>query len=176
MLEVSAALDIVLDRARPLVPTNALLTPALLGRVLAEDVVSDLDSPPYAKSIMDGYAVRSADAMAGAALTVIEEVAAGHVPTRTVRPGEATRIMTGAPIPDGADAVIPHEETELCGNTVRLRSGVPSGQYILPRGRELKAGEVVAASGTLITPAAIGLLAAVGRTTVRVYPAPRLAI
>jgi molybdopterin molybdotransferase len=176
MLEVSAALDIVLEQARPLVPATVPLSPAVIGRVLAEDVVSDLDSPPYAKSIMDGYAVRSADAAAGAALTVIEEVAAGRVPKKAVGRGEATRVMTGAPIPDGSDAVIPHEETELAGNCVRLRSAAPAGQFILPRGREMKAGQIVAPAGTLLTPAAIGLLAAVGRTSVRVYPAPRLAI
>jgi molybdopterin molybdotransferase len=176
MLEVSAALDIVLEHAPALATLTAGLTPAVLGRVIAEEVASDLDSPPYAKSIMDGYVVRSADAKAGAALTVIEEVAAGKTPTRAVGQSEATRVMTGAPIPDGADAVIPHEETELVGNTVKLRTAVPQGQFILPRGREMKAGEVVIPASTPITPAAIGLLAAVGRTEIRTYPAPRLAI
>lgn len=176
MLEVSAALDIVLEHAQPLVPESAALSPAILGRVVAENVTSDLDSPPYAKSIMDGYAVRSVETAEGAALKVIEEVAAGRVPTRVVGKGEATRVMTGAPIPDGADAVIPHEETDLAGDTVRLRTTAKAGQFILPRGREMKAGEVVVPAGTSITPAACGLLAAVGRTNIRVHPAPRLAI
>lgn len=176
MLQVSAALEIVLRHTHVLTTGTETLAPALLGRVVAEDITSDLDSPPYAKSTMDGYAVRSADAKSGVSLIVIEEVAAGKSPTRTVGPNEATRVMTGAPISDGADAVIPHEETELAGNVVKLRSAVPQGQWILPRGREMRAGEVVVPAGTLITPAAFGLLAAVGRTEVRTYPAPRLAI
>jgi molybdopterin molybdotransferase len=176
MLEVLAALDVVLEHTRALAPGTLSLTPSLLGRVVAEDVASDLDSPPYAKSIMDGYAVRSVDAKSGVALTVIEEVAAGKTPTRTVGAGETTRVMTGAPIPPGADAVIPHEQTELTGDVVKLHAVVSSGQHILPRGREMKAGEVVVPAGTVITPAAFGLLAAVGRTEVRSYPAPRLAI
>jgi molybdopterin molybdotransferase len=176
MLEVSAALDLVLARTSLLDPVAESLSPAVLGRVVAEDIVSDLDSPPYAKSIMDGYAIRSADAGDNVALTVVEEIAAGRVPTRIVGAGEATRVMTGAPIPDGADAVIPHEETELTGQTVRLRGGASLGQHILPRGREMKAGEVVVPAGAAITPAKFGLLAAVGRTRLHVYPSPRLAI
>ncbi len=176
MLEVSAALDIVLEHTRPLATEATTLTPAVLGRVVAEDVASDIDSPPYAKSIMDGYAVRAADAKTGVVLTVIEEIAAGKTPTRTVNAGEAARVMTGAPIPDGADAVIPHEETELSGNAVRLRGATSPGQFILSRGREMKAGEVVIPNGTPMTPAAFGLLAAIGRTAVRAYRPPRLAI
>jgi molybdopterin molybdotransferase len=176
MLEVSAALDIVLEHTPALATSMAALNPAVLGGVVAEDVVSDLDSPPYAKSIMDGYAVQSASSQGGASFTVIEEVAAGKTPTKTVGVNQATRVMTGAPIPDGADAVIPHEETELAGNIVKLRAAVPKGQFILPRGREMKAGEVVIPAGIPITPAAFGLLAAVGRTEIRTYSAPRLAI
>src|SRR4051794_15007987 len=103
MTEVPEALATVLDRVRPLAADAVALGPAVLGRVLSEDVASDIDSPPYAKSIMDGYAVRSADVQGPTTLTVIEEVAAGRMPTRAVGPGQATRIMTGAPIPDGAD-------------------------------------------------------------------------
>src|SRR5262245_19989202 len=93
MLEVEEALAIVLDRTRMRPPLETDLTPRALGRVLAEPVASDLDSPPFAKSVMDGYAVRSADATAPAALTVIEEVAAGKTPTKGVGPGQATRVM-----------------------------------------------------------------------------------
>ena len=152
------------------------LTPAARGRVVAEAIASDIDSPPYAKSIMDGYAVRSADTASPTSLTVVEEVPAGRMPTRSVGPGQAARVMTGAPIPDGADAVIPHEETEVSGDTVRIRGPVAAGKFILPRGREMRAGEVVVPAGTVLTPAAFGLLASVGRTDVRAFPAPRLAI
>jgi molybdopterin molybdotransferase len=175
MLEVAAALEIVLGRAAPL-PTEMIPLPQAAGRVLAEPVASDVDSPPYTKALMDGYAIRSANTGSGATLTVIEEVAAGRVPTRVVGTGEATRIMTGAPIPDGSDAIIPHEETEPAGKSIRLRRAVKTGESILPRGREMKAGEVVIPSGTWLSPQAIGLLAAVGRTGVRVHRMPRLAI
>src|SRR5436189_1924025 len=105
MVEVAAALESVLAHAGPL-PTEVVPLPEAAGRVSAEDVVSDINSPPFAKALMDGYAVRSEDLQSPATLSVIEEVAAGRLPTRAVGPGEATRIMTGAPIPDGADAVV----------------------------------------------------------------------
>ena len=104
MLEVPEAQAIVLRHARPLAPQPTPLTPAALGLVLAEDMASDLDMPPYDKAMMDGYAVRSADLAAGAAtLDVIEEIIAGRTPTKTLGPGQAARIMTGAPVPAGAD-------------------------------------------------------------------------
>lgn len=175
MLEVGAALEIVLSRAAPL-PAESVLLAEAAGRVLAEPVASDIDSPPYTKALMDGYAVRSGDTGPGVTLAVIEEVAAGRLPTRMVGPGDATRIMTGAPIPDGADAVIPHEETEAAGDSVRLRRAAKPGESILPRGREMRTGEVVIPAGTPLTAQAIGLLAAVGRTEVRVHRAQKLAI
>jgi molybdopterin molybdotransferase len=113
---------------------------------------------------------------APATLRVIEEVAAGRVPLLTVGSGDATRIMTGAPVPDGADAVVPHEETEARGGAVRVRRAVRTGECILPRGREMRAGEVVVPAGTALTPQAVGLLAAVGRSAVRVHRMPRVAI
>jgi molybdopterin molybdotransferase len=174
MLEVPAALEIVLGHTERIAPVTVPLTPAALRRVAATDVASDIDSPPYAKSIMDGYAVRSDDA--ATSLLVVEEVAAGRMPTRPVGPGQAARVMTGAPLPEGADAVIPHEETQSSGDTVQVRRPVAAGKYVLPRGREMRAGEVVVPAGTVLTPAAFGLLAAVGRTEVSVYPAVRLAI
>jgi len=176
MLEVPDALEIVRSRVASLRPVTTELLATALGRVVAEPVASDIDSPPYAKSIMDGYAVRSADIASHSTLTVIEEVPAGRMPTKSVGPGQASRVMTGAPIPDGADAVIPHEETEASGDTVRIRGPVAAGKFILPRGREMRAGEVVVPAGTALTPAAFGLLASVGRTEVRAFPAPRLAI
>jgi molybdopterin molybdotransferase len=176
MLEVSAALAIVVDRSTALAAESAPLGPSLAGRVLAEPVASDLDSPPYTKALMDGYAVRSADVSGPAALSLIEEVPAGRTPTRPVGQGQTTRIMTGAPIPDGADAVVPHEKTEAAGPTIHFRHPASSGQFILPRGNEMAAGEVVLPAGSVLTPAAVALLAAVGRTSVRVFPLPRVAI
>jgi molybdopterin molybdotransferase len=125
---------------------------------------------------MDGYAVRAADVSGPVALSLIEEVPAGRSPTRPVGPGQTTRVMTGAPIPDGADAVVPHEQTEAAGRTIHFRRPSSPGQFILPRATEMAAGEVVLPAGTVLTPAALGLLAAVGRTSVTVFPTPRLAI
>jgi len=110
MLSVAEAQAIVLQHARPLVPQATPLGPAALGRVLAEDVASDLDMPPYDKALMDGYAILTADLAGGRGrLRVIEEVTAGQTPRQSLGAGAATRIMTGAPIPQGADAVVHFE-------------------------------------------------------------------
>ncbi len=107
MLSVEAAQTIVLQQVQPLPAQSAPLTAALLGAILAEEVVSTLDSPPYDKAMMDGYAVRVLDLATGkASLEVIEEITAGQVPRKSLAAGQASRIMTGAPIPQGADAVI----------------------------------------------------------------------
>jgi molybdopterin molybdotransferase len=175
MIEVPVALETVLGRAEML-PAQAVPLSEALGRFLAEAVASDIDSPPYTKALMDGFAVRSVDCGAPAALTIIEEVPAGRMPTRVVGAGQATRIMTGAPIPEGADAVVPHEETEEGGNAVRVRRAVVAGEWALPRGREMRSGEVIAPAGTRLTPQAIGLLAAVGQAVVRVPRVARVAV
>jgi molybdopterin molybdotransferase len=170
---------LILQQVQPLPPETAALAPAALGLVLAEDVVSDLDMPPYDKALMDGYAVRSADLAGGrATLEVIEEITAGRTPARAVGAGQASRIMTGAPVPGGADAVVVVERTRLLANgrvQVEDRPARP-GQNILFRAQELRRGEVVLAAGTRLRPQEFGLLATVGRTAVRVTPAPRVAI
>src|SRR5262245_682791 len=113
MLEVAEALAEVLARVRPLEPAETPLSPAVLGRVLAADVRADADLPPFPKSLRDGYAVRSADCTKpNAELRVVAEIAAGVVPIRPVGAGECARIFTGAPMPDGADAVVMQEETQ----------------------------------------------------------------
>src|SRR5688500_5254305 len=107
MLEVADALATVLKYAKPLKTEFAALTTAALGQVLAADITADMDSPPFPKSLRDGYAVRSADCGSpNAELKVVEVVAAGKMPARSVGAGEAIRIFTGAPVPDGADAVV----------------------------------------------------------------------
>jgi molybdopterin molybdotransferase len=178
MLSVAEAQAIVLQHARPLPPETVPLGPAALGLVLAEDVVSDLDMPPYDKAMMDGYAVRAADLADGrATLTVIEEVTAGQTPTRTIGLGQATRIMTGAPIPTGADAVVMVERSRPVGDDrVQLEDTPRPGQNVLPRGREMRTGQVVLRSGTVLRPQQFGILATVGRTAVRAHPAPGVAI
>jgi molybdopterin molybdotransferase len=165
MLDVAAAREIVLRHAKPLTPRAEPLGPEVLGEVLAEDVAADIDSPPFDKSMMDGYAVRTSDLLApGIALRVVDEVQAGSSHVSHVGLGEAVRIFTGAPIPISADAVVKQEDTTTSGSEVVIQKGdIPPGLNIMPRGQEMKAGQVVLPAGTVITPFALGVLAAVGR-------------
>src|SRR5438045_1807011 len=179
MLTVAEAQALVLQHAQPLPPEMVPLAPAALGLVLAEDIASDLDMPPYDKALMDGYAVRSADLPEGrGVLTVIEEVTAGQTPRLPVTAGQATRIMTGAPMPAGADAVVMVERTRLLdGGRVQFEDRPPkSGQNIQPRGQEMRRGETVLTAGAVLRPQEIGVLATVGRIAVLAHPAPPVAV
>ncbi len=188
MLSIDEALGLVLAEARA-IPAERLPIDKCLGLVLAQYVTSDVDSPPHDKSTVDGYAIRSADPAAGIWLfEVVEEVAAGRVPQKPVAAGQATRVMTGAPVPTGADAVVMHERSEIltgaAGERIRIAGRLPSGaghvvtpgQNILPRGASLRAGDVALAWGGEIRPIEIGILAELGRTTVEVIPRPRVAV
>jgi len=179
MLEVADALAEVLKHARPLKTEVAALTSAALGLVLAVDIPADMDSPPFPKSLRDGFAVRAADcASPNAELKVVEEVPAGAMPTKTIGPGEASRIFTGAPMPSGADAVVMQEDTQpLDGGRVRITdSAVKPRQHVFAQGTEMKAGDVVLKAGTVINPACFGVLASVGKTAVPTFPFPRVAV
>lgn len=150
-----------------------------LGCTLAADIVSDIDSPPHDKSIVDGYAVVAESFSAGAELSILEEVTAGALPTREVTAGNTTRIMTGAPLPHGATAVVMVERTELIrGNAdgVRVLETPRGGQNIVRKGTSLRRGETVLRAGQRINPARIGLLAEVGCSTVTVSAQPTVAI
>jgi molybdopterin molybdotransferase len=179
MISVAEAQALVLEHAQPLPPETVPLDAAALGLVLAEDVASDLDMPPYDKALMDGYAVRAADLPDGrSTLTVLEEVTAGRMPSRSVGPGQATRIMTGAPLPAGADAVVMIERTErLDGQRVQINDRPPQpGQNILRRAAEMHTGETVLSAGAVLRPQEFGLLGTVGRTAVQAFPRPRVAV
>ncbi|GBD34954.1 Molybdopterin molybdenumtransferase [bacterium HR36] len=174
-LTVEEAYQTVLRYARRLPEQTASLTSALLGLVLAEDVRADRDSPPFAKALVDGFAVRSEDG-AGERLVVME-VAPGQVPERVLGKQEAARITTGAMLPAGADAVVMQEHVEPAGpDRVRLLREVGSGQNVLPQGAEMRQGETILPAGTQIRAQEIGLLASVGKTAVRVYRQPIVAI
>ena len=175
MLPVDEALKLVEQHARPLAPWRVMLGDAA-GLVLAEDVTSDVNSPPYDKSLMDGYAVRSGDRQSER--QVLEEIAAGAVPHLPVTPGTASRIMTGAPLPDGADAVVPLEQTELVDATTvhLLQADPPFGQHVLRLGTALRAGDVVLHEGAILRPIEIAILAEIGRVIVTARPRPRVAI
>jgi len=149
-----------------------------IGRVLADDVRANRDLPPYDVSAMDGYAVRSADlAKIPEVLEIIEDIKAGDLPRRTVQAGQCARIMTGAPVPQGADAVIRVEDTlALPDNLVQINAAVKSGNDIRLQGEGMRNGDVVLTAGTEITPGVIGVLATVKRARVQVYRRPRVAI
>jgi molybdopterin molybdotransferase len=174
------ALDRSLAGATPL-PARDVPLDRALGLVAAAEVLAREAVPPFANSGMDGFAVRAAD-VAGATdaapvtLRVTDDLPAGRLPRHAVEPGAAARIMTGAPVPPGADAVVPVEWTESAGDTVRVRRPVRVGANVRPAGEDLAPGARVVAPGDVLRPADIGLLAVAGCPTVVVHPRPRLAI
>jgi molybdopterin molybdotransferase len=180
MLEVEDAVARFLSGFHPLEPEAVPLL-AALDRVLAEDVVADMDIPPLSNTAMDGYAVRCSDtggarSTAPRKLRVMADLAAGSVLDRPLEPGAAVRIMTSAPIPAGAEAVIPFEEVESDGADILVFKRYPHGANIRRAGEDVRAGQVVLGKGTLLRPAAIGMLAALGRTQVLVPRRPRVAL
>jgi molybdopterin molybdotransferase len=177
MVTVEEALEIVLRETGALPVVEVALDDAL-SRVLGEDVASDLDLPPFDRAAMDGYALQAADvAGAPAALEVIGEVRAGQWPGFSVGPGQAVRIMTGAPLPPGADSVQQVEKTQpLDEFRVTIRSPVAAGANVALRGCEVRAGDLVLARGRVIDPAAIAVLASAGKARVRVARRPVVAL
>jgi molybdopterin molybdotransferase len=176
VLTVEEALEQILSRVAPL-PTERVPLLSALGRALAEPVVSEREIPPWPNSSMDGYAVRAADTHAASArLAIVGTVAAGSMPSRAVGAGEAMRIFTGAPLPTGADAIVPQEDTETTDGHVTLKTAVERGAYVRPRGEDLRVGDAVLEPGAAIGPAEIGLLATLGYSQVLVHRRPRVAI
>ncbi len=176
-LSVSAAQTCVLSHvAAGGVETVAL--EASLGRVLAEAIRANRDQPPYDVSAMDGFALRSVDIVgAPVSLTIVEDIKAGDLPRKIVGAGECARIMTGAPLPEGADSVIRVEDTQAgAAGTVLIGRSVKAGNDVRVRGENMRDGQVVLTAGTEITPGVIGVLATVKCRDVRVYRYPRVAI
>ncbi len=152
-----------------------------LGRVLAEPVTSAESVPPFANTAMDGYAVRAADTAAAssagpARLLVVGTLAAGSAPTRPVGVGEALRIMTGAPFPDGADAIAIVETTRTDGDYVLVDEPVMAGAHVRAAGEDLAPGQEVFAAGTVLGAGHLGVLASTGRAKVAVFPAPLVGV
>ena len=170
----------VLEALRPL-PARQVPLHEALGCVLAEDVTAAEDLPPFANSAMDGFALRSAD-VAGAAegdpvpLRLAGEVFAGSGRLPRVEPGTAVRIMTGGPLPPGADTVVPVERTSVEGETVQVRLAVGERAFVREAGEDVRAGVRVLERGRPLDPAAIGMLASVGRREAPVHPRPRVAV
>ena len=175
-LSVDEALERILARVRPLQPVTVELLDAL-GLTLAEDVAADRDVPPFRNSAMDGYAVRAADvATAPAKLRVTGEIAAGATPKGGISSGEAMRIMTGAPLPDGADTIVRVEDTDNRTDTVTITVPTKLGTSIRAAGEDLKRGETILRAGTVLRAAEIGVLATLGRARVTAIPRPRVAV
>lgn len=166
----------VLDAMRPL-PIGSPPLAEADGLVLAEDVVAPHDLPPFANSSMDGFAVRAADVVdVPATLDVVADLRAGYVAGAEVRSGTAVAIMTGAPIPVGADAIVPVEDTETTGGRVTIRRGRPVGAFVRHAGGDVGAGELVLRAGERLRPSRIGVLASLGITEPPVRQRPVVAL
>lgn len=197
LLTVDAAVERILERFRPLVDHERVPLDAALGRVMVEDVPADIDLPPFDTTAMDGYALRAED-VAGAsrevptALDVVGQIAAGASSERPLGAGQAYRILTGAPMPPGADTVVPYEETDGRGfggwsgeagardaaseRDVRVFLPVERGENVRYRGEVQRTGEIVVRAGSVIRPGDIAVLATFGKADLWVYRRPRVAI
>ena len=173
------ALGLLLDKVNQIAYTESVDLVSAGGRIIAEKLVAPFDQPPFARSPLDGYAVRSSD-IAGASrekpakLTVISEVVAGYEADTAVETGTAIRIMTGAPIPEGADCVIMQEDTDYGKDTVEIYKSAGAWQNICEQGEDFRQGDVLIQRGEVLNPACIGVLASVGRAEVTVYKKPRV--
>ncbi|QDU81909.1 Molybdopterin molybdenumtransferase [Polystyrenella longa] len=179
MLSIDEALDIVSSRLAPLTPVERHLHDTQ-GLLLAQTISSPLNSPPFDKACMDGYAVRSADfEQDKPVLKLIGELTAGQVSSQKVNPGEAIRIMTGAPIPAGADAVVQHELTEFnkhSNEIVFKIDEIRAGLNVLNRGEIMREGEAVFTEKTRLRPQELAVLAEMGFVKVQIFPPPRVAV
>lgn len=188
LLSVSDARARILSKFRP-VTTESLPLADCMNRVLAQDISAADDLPPFDNSSMDGFAVRSADvADANPAsprrLNVVADIPAGFAPSTSLAPGEAARIMTGAQIPNGADAVVPVEETDFnqrdagtpAPEFVGIQKAATSGENVRPRGMDVHSGDIVLQKGRLLKPADLGMLATVGVGNVIAYRKPRVGL
>jgi len=180
VIPVDEALDKILSHVQPLGFEKVSLLDAL-GRVIAEDIFAKRNIPPLDNSAMDGYALRSEDVRQASEghpirLVVIEDLPAGFVSSKTVERGKAVRIMTGAPIPKGADTVVPVEVTKKEDGFVLIFKATGSGENIRESGEDAKEGDRVISKGDIIRPAEVGMLASVGRSFVFVYQKPLVAI
>jgi molybdopterin molybdotransferase len=176
MISVEEARQRLLAPLKPLGAEHVALADAA-GRVLAEDVVARRTQPPFAASAMDGYAVRAADvARVPAELRVVGSVPAGQRHEGMVGRGEAVRIFTGAPVPDGADAIVIQEDTDRRGDIVVVKEGAPAGRYVRPAGLDFREGAVGLVKGRRLTARDIGLAAAMNRPWLLVHRQPRVAV
>ncbi len=176
MISVNEALARITGPLQP-VATEIVPLAEGVGRVLAEDIVARRTHPPTAVSAMDGYAVRAVDvAVVPVALTIVGEAPAGGAYDSTVGAGEAVRIFTGGPLPDGTDAIVMQELASREGNTVSINKSVPVHEFVRPAGLDFSAGDPGPRAGQVLTPRAIGVIAAMDSPRVRVRCRPRIAL
>ena len=175
LISVAEAQRLVLERAKRLDAERVPVERAA-GRALADPASALVDLPPFASSAMDGFAVRAADAVAGARLPVAARIAAGAPAVRALAEGEAMGISTGGAVPEGADAVVPLELVEDSGDAVQIEKAVAAGDNVRPRGSDVPAGETILEPGTLLGPVQVGALAAAGVHEVQCTKRPRVGI
>lgn len=181
-IPLEKAVSLIAGAVAPVARVEAIRLDAADGRVLAEAIVARADVPPFARAAMDGYAVRAADTVGASThdartLTRVETVFTGQVPTRAIAQGQCTEIATGAPVPEGSDAVVMVEETEHAGEEkVRVFAPVYPGQNVAKQGADIRHGQRVFEAGTWLNPSRIGALAALGLVEVSVFARPRVAI
>lgn len=178
LLPVDDAMDRLLSRAKPISETETVLLAYADGRILAEDVAARLTQPPFNSSAMDGYALRTEDAPElGSVLTVIGTASAGHAFDGTVGKGEAVRIFTGAPVPEGADTILIQEDAELLDNNqIRSKFEVVKDRHIRPKGQDFMDGEVVLEKNRLLSFADVTVAAGMNHAELSVYRKPLIAI
>lgn len=179
-LDYKVASQILIDQVKP-IETETIALEESSGRILAEAVVASEDVPPFDRSPYDGYAFRAADSVtaskdAPVVLQILEEVPAGAVPTKECVEGTAVKILTGAPIPKGADAVVMFERTEFTEDTVTIFAPAKTGENIVYAGEDVKCGTILAECGNVIDPGTMGTLAAQGIAKPVVYKVPKVGI
>ncbi len=180
-LALEQAVAILLDNVEKIMDREEISLWDAAGRVLAQDVTAQRDQPPFPRSPLDGYALRSEDIQTAvkdrpAVLQVIDEVTAGHVSAKTVEKGTAIRIMTGAPIPDGADCVVRQEDTDYGEERVEIYQKVGAYDNYCRAGEDYRAGTTLLLKGSLLGSVEIGVLASLGMEKVQVYRSPRAAV
>jgi molybdopterin molybdotransferase len=178
LLGVDAALTLIRERVTPVVGTQSVRLAEASGHILAQDLVAEMDVPPHANSAVDGYAFAYADLLPGCdtVLPVTGRAAAGHPLGRAIERGEAIRIFTGAPMPEGADTVMMQEDCVLADGSVTLRSGIKRGANRRHAGEDVEKGTVALTAGRRLKPADLGLAAALGQTQLAVYQPLRVAL
>jgi len=180
-IPLTQAQDIIAAAASPLDRIETVALREARGRVLAGDVMAPADVPPFSRAAMDGYAVRAADT-AGATRTTpvrlrcIEQIYTGQMPVQVVAAGLCSEVATGAPMPEGADAVVMVEETAADGDAVQLFAAAAAGQNIGRQGQDIRKGQLVLPAGAVLTASRVGAIAALGHTEALVYARPRVAI